>query len=94
MKQLAGKHGWTPLSEVCKEIARSRPRVSRLVTQMQNEGLVDRTRVDGDGRALRLHLTRKGRRVYFAASETLVEAFDQAARDNPLFDQFLAVRTG
>jgi DNA-binding MarR family transcriptional regulator len=94
MKHLAGKRGWTPLSEVCKEIARSQPRISRLVTQMQKEGLVDRTRVDGDGRAFQLHLTRKGRRVYFAASETLVETFDQAARENPLFDQLLAVRTG
>ena len=93
MSHLAGKRGWIPLSEVCGAIARSQPRISRLVTQMQQEGLVDRARVDGDGRAFQLHLTRKGRRVYFAASETLVDTFDQAAREDTLLDQLLAART-
>ncbi|NYH52899.1 MULTISPECIES: hypothetical protein [Nocardiopsis] len=56
-------------------------------------GLVDRARVDGDGRAFQLRLTRKGRRVYFAASATLVEVFEQVTRENTLVTRLLATRT-
>lgn len=93
MAHLAGNRGWTPLSAVCKAVDRSQPRISRLVTQMQNEGLVERTRVDGDGRAFQLRLTRKGRRVYFAASATLVEAFERIRRERPLVSRLTAAST-
>ncbi|MDT0329870.1 MarR family winged helix-turn-helix transcriptional regulator [Nocardiopsis lambiniae] len=93
MTHLAGNRGWTPLSQVCKAIDRSQPRISRLVTQMQNEGLVDRGRVDGDGRAFQLKLTRKGRRVHFAASSTLVEVFERIHREDPVVARLLAART-
>lgn len=92
MAHLAGKRGWTHLSEVCRAIARSQPRISRLVAQMQHEGLVDRDRVDGDGRAVQLNLTRKGRRVYFAASETLVSTLEQVSRENTSIARLLDSR--
>lgn len=82
MNHLAARHGWTPMSDVCQAIARSQPRISRLVAQMQEEGLVERARLDGDGRAYRLLLTRKGRRVYRAASDTLIELLGQVSRED------------
>lgn len=88
---LAGRHSWIPLSQVCQAVGRSQPRISRLVMQMLEEGLVERIRDEADGRAFRLRLTRKGRRVYAASSLTLAEVMSQvAAEETPLGAQLAA----
>ncbi|WP_050668828.1 MarR family winged helix-turn-helix transcriptional regulator [Luteipulveratus halotolerans] len=89
---LAGRHGWTPLSQVCHAVGRSQPRISRLVTQMMDEGLLKRVRDEADGRAFQLRLTRKGRRVYAASSGTLAQLLAQiAAEGTPLSAQLAGV---
>ncbi|MDE3723975.1 MarR family transcriptional regulator [Nocardiopsis sp. N85] len=93
MRLLSDDGGWTPLAEVCRAVDRSQPRISRLVTQMQDEGLVDRARVDGDGRAFRIRLTPRGREVHAAASVTLVEVLDRAAREDSPVTRLLGART-
>ena len=44
-------------------------RVTRLAKQLEGEGLIERTRNPKDNRAVRMHLTPEGRRVFEAASE-------------------------
>lgn len=74
MACLNDRHGWTPMSAVCKTVDRSQPRLSRLVKQMEDRGLVDRAQLAGDKRAFQLNLTRKGRRTYRSAATTVLES--------------------
>ncbi|GHC73680.1 hypothetical protein GCM10007079_07840 [Nocardiopsis terrae] len=89
MAHLIGHPGWTPLSEVCRAVGRSQPRISRLVTQMQDQGLVDRERVAGDGRAFQLRLTDEGHRVHSRASTTLARTLEEATREHPPLAELL-----
>lgn len=73
MECLSRQRGWTPMSVVCTTVGRSQPRISRLVTQMEDRELVDRTKASDDKRAFQIKLTRKGRRTFQVASETLSE---------------------
>lgn len=79
LSRLVARRGWTSMSEICEVIELSQPRLSRLVAQLCDGGLVEREQVDGDGRAFQVRLTRKGRRVYGASSESVVELLEQAA---------------
>ncbi len=79
MKCLAEQQGWTPMSVVCATVGRSQPRISRLVTQMEDRGLVDRSKVAGDKRAFQLKLTREGAHVLEDASLTLSESLAHIA---------------
>lgn len=65
----------TPLTEVVKNVDRSQPRVSRLVTQLEERGLVDR-HPDPDGRKRQLGLTPEGHRALQAASTTISIVFE------------------
>ncbi|MFF4418884.1 MarR family winged helix-turn-helix transcriptional regulator [Streptosporangium sp. NPDC001559] len=69
---LASRRGKTPLTEICKHIDRSQPRVSRLIGQLEERGMVDRYRTASDGRAYQLAITRKGRRALQASASTLL----------------------
>lgn len=81
---LSEQQGWTPMSVVCATVGRSQPRISRLVTQMEDRGLVDRSKVAGDKRAFQLKLTREGGRVLEDASATLSESLAYiAAQQDP-----------
>jgi DNA-binding MarR family transcriptional regulator len=82
MTHLVTHPGWTPLSDVCRAVARSQPRISRLVTQMQDRGLVERARVAGDGRAFQIQLTPEGGRVYTEASKTLIGTLEEATGEH------------
>lgn len=73
MECLSARQGWTPMSVVCATVGRSQPRISRLVSQMEARGLVDRSKMAGDKRAFQLNLTREGGRVLEDASATLLE---------------------
>ncbi|WP_051461655.1 MarR family winged helix-turn-helix transcriptional regulator [Tomitella biformata] len=75
---LAARHGWTLMVDICEAVDLSQPRLSRLVAQLADEVLVERERVEVDGRAFQVRLTRKGRRVHGAAAATLVEVLKQA----------------
>lgn len=79
MECLSEQRGWTPMSTVCTSVGRSQPRLSRLVMQMEERGLVDRAKVDGDKRAFQINLTRKGRRTFQAASSTVASSLIQIA---------------
>lgn len=67
------------MSTMCTSVGRSQPRLSRLVTQMEERGLVDRAKVAGDKRAFQINLTRKGRRTFQAASSTVAASLIQIA---------------
>ncbi|SNR63430.1 DNA-binding transcriptional regulator, MarR family [Haloechinothrix alba] len=69
---LATHRGKTALTEVCKHIDRSQPRVSRLISQLEDRGMLDRYRADADGRAYQVAITRKGRRVLQASAVTIL----------------------
>lgn len=92
MSCLVSSRGWTPLSEICRAVGRSQPRISRLVTQMQDADLVDRERVEGDGRAFQIRLTRKGRRVFHAASDVVSEVLHEASNEDTPIARLLAAR--
>lgn len=88
MSSLSAHRGWKLLSQVCGEVSRSQPRISRLVTQMEGRGLVNRTKVPGDGRATQLRLTSEGDDVFAAAGDTLVEILRGVTADEgPLADR-------
>lgn len=80
LSALANTRGWTPLGELCQAIQLSQPRISRLVAKLEVDGMVERSRDGNDGRAIQCRLTRKGRRVYAAASETMAEVLREAAQ--------------
>lgn len=69
---LASHRGKTPLTEIRNHVDRSQPRVSRLINQLEERGMVDRYRASSDGRAYQLAITRKGRRVLDAAAGTVL----------------------
>ncbi|GAA1236967.1 hypothetical protein GCM10009676_21620 [Prauserella halophila] len=82
---LAAQRGKTPLTEVCKHIDRSQPRVSRLISQLEERGMVDRYRADSDGRAYQLAITRKGRRTLHASAATILDILRTSHQDWPHF---------
>lgn len=73
LAMLASRRGWTPMLDICESVELSQPRLSRLVAQIAEDGLVEREKMEHDGRAFQVRLTRKGRRVHGAAEETLLE---------------------
>lgn len=79
MECLTTQPGWTAMSVVCATVGRSQPRLSRLVAQMEDRGLVDREKVPGDKRAFQIRLTSEGEVVFQAASGTLAEALAHIA---------------
>lgn len=82
---LANSRGWTPLIELCESIDLSQPRISRLIAKLEDDGMVERARDGNDGRAFQVRLTRKGRRVYSSAAETVATIVAGAAEDsNPI----------
>ncbi|MFC8392611.1 MarR family winged helix-turn-helix transcriptional regulator [Streptomyces sp. NPDC057238] len=74
---LASQRGRTPLTEICRHIDRSQPRVSRLIGQLEERGMVERSRADSDGRAFQIAITRKGRRALQASAETLLSILSE-----------------
>ncbi|QKW09786.1 winged helix-turn-helix transcriptional regulator [Streptomyces sp. NA04227] len=74
---LASQRGRTPLTQLCKDIDRSQPRVSRLVSQLEERGMVERHRADSDGRAYQIAITRKGRRALHASADTLLGILEE-----------------
>ena len=78
---LAGRRGWSALSDLCAAIALSQPRISRLVSQLEQDGHLERTRDEHDGRAFRCRLTRKGRRVHAAAGQAVGQILGEASRE-------------
>lgn len=79
MECLSERQEWTPMSAVCATVDRSQPRISRLVAQMEERGLVDRSKAAGDKRAFQLKLTREGGQVLEDASLTLSESLADIA---------------
>lgn len=77
MQCLSARQGGTPLSVVCETVERSQPRISRLVTQMEDRGLVGRSKSPDDRRAFQISLTAEGRLMFGEASDTLAECLGQ-----------------
>lgn len=77
MQCLSARQGGTPLSVVCETVERSQPRISRLVTQMEERGLVKRSKSPDDKRAFQISLTAEGRLTFGEASDTLAECLRQ-----------------
>lgn len=69
---LASRRGKTPLTQVCQHVDRSQPRISRLITQLEERGMVERYRADTDARAFQVAITRKGRRILQNSSATII----------------------
>lgn len=79
LSMLASRRGWTPMLDICESVELSQPRLSRLVAQIAEGGLVEREKMENDGRAFQIRLTRKGRRVHGAAAETVAEVLVAAS---------------
>ena len=68
-------------SGLAGQLALARPTVSAAVETLVGNGMVERTSVDGDRRAIRLVITPAGRRALEAAESTMREKLDALLRD-------------
>ncbi|MGP4001358.1 MarR family winged helix-turn-helix transcriptional regulator [Streptomyces sp. 8N706] len=82
MDVMAREHAWIRLGEVSSRTSRSQPQVSRLVTQMVNEGYVARKPSPGDGRGSQVQLTPAGRKVFQEAATTVDSVLGNVADEN------------
>jgi DNA-binding MarR family transcriptional regulator len=69
------------LSELASAEQVTLPTMSKLVAAMEREGLVRRERDPGDGRAVRLHATAKGRRVIERGRERRLALLESLLHD-------------
>jgi MarR family transcriptional regulator, organic hydroperoxide resistance regulator len=65
------------LGEIADRARLSKQGVTGLVKLCEEDGLITRTRDPDDGRAFRISLTRRGRRLQAAAEATLAELDDE-----------------
>jgi DNA-binding MarR family transcriptional regulator len=65
------------LGEIADRARLSKQAVTGLVKLCEEDGLIARTRDPDDGRAFRISLTRRGRRLQAAAEATLAELDDE-----------------
>jgi DNA-binding MarR family transcriptional regulator len=68
-------------SGLAGQLALARPTVSAAVETLVTNGMVERTSVDGDRRAIRLTITPTGRRALEAAESAMREKLDVLLRD-------------
>jgi DNA-binding MarR family transcriptional regulator len=68
-------------SGLAGQLALARPTVSAAVETLVTNGMVERTTVDNDRRAIRLTITQAGRRALEAAESAMREKLDALMRD-------------
>lgn len=56
------------MGELATAINSPAPKLSKAVTRLEQRGLVERVACPGDGRAINVHLTRDGRRIWLKAT--------------------------
>jgi len=80
--------------EVAARAAVSRPTLTAIVDGLERQGLLDRARVDDDGRGIRLELTTKGRAVLADAERSVrnrIERILAAAGATGIVDDLRAI---
>lgn len=70
--------GGVPMRELRERVILSQSALSRLVDRLERRGYVERTRLDGDSRAVFVRLTHEGRKVAHAAARTNAAVVDRA----------------
>lgn len=65
------------VTQLAKQAPLSQSRVSRLVAQLEQDGLVTRSTSDGDGRGVEVSLTERGLAKFAEAQETHLAGLDQ-----------------
>lgn len=65
------------LGELGERVVLTRSGISRLVSRLEREGLVEREAVDGDGRGVVAHLTREGVRRFRATWPLYARGIDE-----------------
>lgn len=88
------RHGPKRAGELAAQAAITRPSLSVLLVALEKAGFVSRGQVDGDGRGVRIELTRKGlttiERVEGRFGEVLEDATQSAGVDRPQLTAALA----
>ncbi len=69
--------GCLRMTRLARQAPLSQSRMSRLVAELEQQGLVRRSAVDGDGRAVDVTITERGRQVFAAAHPTHLDGLER-----------------
>ena len=61
------------MGELAVAVESNAPRLSKAVSRLERRGFVERVACPGDGRAVNIHLTQEGRRVWLTATPSHIE---------------------
>lgn len=92
--ELRGADGPLPMQELGERVVLSRTRVSRLVQELEAQGLAKRTPHAGDGRSTLASITAAGRRALRSAAPIYMAGIEQHFTRHLTAAQQRAVATG
>jgi DNA-binding MarR family transcriptional regulator len=72
------EYGQSPVSDLAGVLQVKVPTISRMISALEDDGLVSRKKSNTDGRGILVSLTAKGRRVYQQANRQSLSGFSKA----------------
>lgn len=79
------------MGELAVAVESNAPRLSKAVSRLERRGLVERVACPGDGRAVNIHLTQGGRKMWLTATPPHIELARDAILGGCSRDQLVAL---